>query len=73
MQAPVGLTVPDPALLRRIQAEFREMPGLQLTVPQAQRLWGLDRRTAEVILDTLLADGLLARSADGAFLRRHDY
>ena len=30
-------------LTRRAQAEYREMPGLSLTLAQAQRLWGIDR------------------------------
>ena len=29
------------ALLQRIQREYEEQPGLRLTPPQAQRLWGL--------------------------------
>ena len=29
-------------VLRRVQGEFLEMPGLRLTEPQARRLWGLD-------------------------------
>jgi len=29
-------------LLLRVEGEYREMPGLSLTVPQAERLWGLD-------------------------------
>ena len=32
-------------LLRRICVEYLEMPGLQLTRPQAQRQWGLDDHT----------------------------
>ena len=39
---------PEPAgLLRRVRGEFFEMPGLGLTVDQAQRLWGLERNTCE--------------------------
>lgn len=34
--------VPE-VLVRRVQDEFREMPGLRLTQPQACRLWGVDR------------------------------
>jgi hypothetical protein len=30
-------------VLRRVQGEYIEMPGLRLTIAQAQRLWGLDR------------------------------
>jgi hypothetical protein len=32
-------------LLLPIEGEYREMPGLSLTVSQAQRLWGLDNST----------------------------
>jgi hypothetical protein len=37
-------------LLRRVRAEYLEMPGLRLTAPQAQRLFGLDAETWEGIL-----------------------
>ena len=37
-------------VLQRIQGEFSEMPGLRLTPPQAQRLWGLDRATCEELV-----------------------
>ena len=30
-------------LLGRIRGEYLEMPGLKLTLAQAQRLWGLDQ------------------------------
>ena len=55
-------------LLRRIRSEFHEMPGLCLTVPQAARLWNLDRDTSEAALDKLVADGYLARTDDGRFV-----
>jgi hypothetical protein len=32
-------------ILRRIRAEFLEMPGMRLTFSQAKRLWGLDEQT----------------------------
>lgn len=35
-------------ILRRIQGEFREMPGLRLTCRQAQRLWIFLQRTDAV-------------------------
>jgi hypothetical protein len=53
----------------RIGSEYREMPDLKLTTPQAARLWGLDRATAERVLDQLCANRLLARTADGAYRR----
>jgi len=44
------------------------MPGLCLTVPQAARLWNLDRDTSEAALTRLLVDGYLARTGDGRFV-----
>jgi len=44
------------------------MPGLRLTSAQAQRLWGLDRRTCEELLATLTRSRFLARTRDGAFV-----
>jgi len=35
----------DTQLLPRIEGEYREMPGLSLTVSQVERLWGLDSST----------------------------
>ncbi len=59
----------DDALLRRIRAEFREMPGLCLTVPQARRLWALQDSACEAVLARLLHDGFLRFTADGSFVR----
>ena len=56
------------ATLRRIRGEYREMPGLKLTVPQASRLWHLDQPSIERLLNVLVADGLLRRTAAGAYL-----
>ena len=55
------------AIIRRIAAEFREMPGLVLSVPQASRLLGLDEPACERILATLAREGLLRRRAGGAY------
>lgn len=46
-------------LLRRVAAEYREMPGLSLTIAQASRLWGIDRDTCVAVLQALVADGQL--------------
>ena len=35
--------------VRLIQSEFSEMPGLHLSKRQAQRMWNLDSRSADVI------------------------
>ena len=58
------------ALLQRIQREYEEQPGLRLTPPQAQRLWGLDGPTCGSVLTVLVDAGVLQRMADGRFVRR---
>jgi hypothetical protein len=58
-----------PALLVRVQSEFREMPGLKLTEAQARRLWGLDGNTCHVVLVTLIERGFLKRSPNGHYVR----
>lgn len=55
-------------LLDRIRAEYREMPGLRLTVGQAARLWGLGSTTCERLLEVLVRTGFLFRAQDGAFI-----
>ena len=54
---------------RRVQAEYAEMPGLCLTIPQAQRLWAVDRRTCERVFLTLVARGVLRRTTKERFVR----
>ena len=48
------------AILQRICGEYLEMPGLQLTLKQAQRLWGLDEETCARSLAFLVENGFLA-------------
>jgi hypothetical protein len=55
-----GLSV----LIRRARAEFNEMPGLQLTVAQAARLWALDVATSATLLRRLVADGFLMQRSE---------
>jgi hypothetical protein len=55
-------------LIGRIRGEFREMPGLRLTIAQACRLWQVDPATCEAVLQTLLADHFLVRTANGSFM-----
>ena len=54
--------------LDRIQAEYREMPGLSLTQAQMQRLWGFDAHTCEALIDSLLAARIVRRTATGHFV-----
>ena len=59
-------------LLTRIRGEFMEMPGLRLTSAQAARLWAIDHRTSEWILDGLTTAGFLLRNRQGAYLLASD-
>jgi hypothetical protein len=45
----------------RISAEFHEMPGLSLTVPQARRLWGLAPDVCDRVVDVLVDRAVLKR------------
>jgi hypothetical protein len=56
-------------VLQRIQGEFVEMPGLRLTVAQAQRLWGLERDICDSLLAALVDAKFLEQTRDGAFVR----
>jgi hypothetical protein len=55
-------------VVRRIRGEFREMPGLSLTLAQATRLWGLERETCRIVVDRLVAAAVLRRTAGGAIM-----
>jgi hypothetical protein len=63
-------TRPITDLLQRIQSEFLEMPGMRLTLAQAQRLWGLDRTVCEALLGALVQARFLCRTREGAFIRQ---
>lgn len=56
-------------VLRRVQGEFLEMPGLRLTEAQARRLWGLDAASCSALLGALVDAKFLFRTRDGAFMR----
>jgi hypothetical protein len=59
-------------LLRRIRAEYLEMPGLCLTAAQAGRLWGLEAPTCLDLLDRLLREHFLQRRPNGTYARLTD-
>jgi DNA-binding IclR family transcriptional regulator len=63
---------PTDAIRSRICGEYLEMPGLQLTCAQAQRLWGLDQPTCVAILQMLIGDGFLQQRPDGRYSRLTD-
>jgi hypothetical protein len=51
----------------RVHGEYREMPGLRLTVRQAARLFSLAPDLADAVLHELRHASILACSQDGAF------
>ena len=55
--------------LQLIQAEYLEIPGLHLTKPQVERLWGLDTATSGALLDALESVGFLRRTSKNAYVR----
>jgi hypothetical protein len=64
-------TASCPEVLARLRAEYLEMPGMQLTVAQVQRLCGVERTICQWALESLVAtkflwvkDGAYARSTD---------
>jgi len=59
----------DDEVLRRVQGEFLEMPGLRLTHAQARRLWGLDASSCEALLEALVDAKFLFQTRDGAYMR----
>ena len=65
----MGTHQPHDDVLRRVQGEYTEMPGLRLTTAQAQRLWGLDRAACDALLGALVDAKFLFRTRDGAFMR----
>ena len=50
------------ALCARVRSEFREMPGLKLTLPQASRLFSIEPTRCERVLGALVEAGHLSTS-----------
>jgi len=56
-------------LVRRAEAEYREMPGLSLTPQQAQRMLGINRVACREVLTELTYHGFLRRTSRGTYVR----
>ena len=69
VRLPETASLPEEPQLHRIRGEYLEMPGLRLTRPQAQRLWGLDEQTCIELLDRLVDLKFLVVGADGNYMR----
>ena len=57
------------AVAKRVLAEFDEMPGMALTVPQASRLFGLDDAACRTVVDRLVGQSYLKWTRTGAIAR----
>ena len=55
--------MPDHASLsdwmKRVEAEYREMPGLRLTQAEMRRFWGVDDETCSLLIAALVSSGFL--------------
>jgi hypothetical protein len=56
--------------LQLIRAEYQEVPGLHLTKPQVQRLWGLDAATCDALLSALEDVKFLRKTQNNGYVRR---
>jgi hypothetical protein len=54
--------------LHRIEAEYTEMPGLNLTRAQMRRLFDLEAAVCDTLLDALVAARVLRESAAGTYV-----
>jgi DNA-binding IclR family transcriptional regulator len=62
-------TVVDQRVLRRIRAEYLEMPGMKLRIEQVQRLCAIEPTMCKLVLDALVKVGFLSLRSDGSYVR----
>jgi hypothetical protein len=55
-------------IAERVRAEYREMPGLCLSLAQAARLLGLDRPICGEVFRALVHDGFLRETSRGHYV-----
>lgn len=55
--------------LHLIRSEYLEIPGLQLTKKQVERLWSLDSATCDALLGALIDVRFLRQTRTGAYVR----
>lgn len=55
--------------LDRLRSEFLEMPGLRLTVPQVQKLCGVEPHLCRAVLDALVEAGFLTVDVQDRYAR----
>jgi len=54
-------------LIERFRSEFRALPGLWVTRSDAARLFAVPEDVCERVLNRLVSEGLLIRTADGIY------
>ena len=52
-----------------IRSEYSQLPGLNLTFWQAQRLWNVPEELCRRALTILIKSGYLTQTADGGYVR----
>jgi hypothetical protein len=55
-------------VMRRVLAEFEEMPGMALTRRQAARLFGLEQDLCRIVIDVLLDSAYLRETSTGIIM-----
>jgi hypothetical protein len=62
-------SAPLAALLQRAREQYRAMPGLKLTKPEATRLFGVAPSVCAAMLRALVMEKFLFRTGEGVFMR----
>lgn len=58
------------AVVDRVRLDFIEMPEMELTLPQAVRLWSLGMDDCRYVIDALVDAGFLAWTPTRTIVRR---
>ena len=64
-------TIAENSLLSRIRDDFREMPGMRLTLDQVMRMWMLDYPACLRMLGALVETRFLEVDASGKYRKVH--
>ncbi len=62
-------SAPLAGLLQRVRDEYREIPELKLTKPQAMELFGVAPSVCAAVLRALVMENFLSRTGEGQFVR----
>ena len=69
MIARASNAAPLAALLQQVREEYGKMPGLELTKPQAMRLFGVAPSVCAAMFRALVMENFLSRAGEGEFVR----